>query len=162
MISKKTITNDDPAQTFLFKVEYYPLSATEPSETFYTQARCTDKDNNGSYTGDRIVQVDKRGNYVITEVSDWSNTDYDFSDVSATDAKIIDIAGLESYTAITSKDKSVTISLPRSQYESLAFPTSYGLLASYPTAEFKNKESDYAYLSGQAYAENVFKTQTAS
>jgi hypothetical protein len=58
----------------------------------------------------------------------------------------------------------MTFELPRVYYATGGFPTSLGceitsdgdrLPTVYPTLEFKNEPSEYAFLSSQAYAENT-------
>lgn len=150
---EKRIENDDPSQTFLFKIERFDdQKDSEPAETFYTQINCI-KQTDGTVTGSQIIQVDKRGYYKITEITDWSNTDYDSVSTEVSDVTVSK-ASLNGSMSVN--DKSVAFALPRCMYESGAFPTILGTLSSgsYPAAIFINKESAYAYLSGQAYAEN--------
>jgi uncharacterized repeat protein (TIGR01451 family) len=142
------------------------------------------------YTGSRLIQVDERGYYRITEVTDWSATDYDFGEVSSSDvstenypSKALWFGGKKQTLLLAPLQGTITIqtvgeekaqlpvaefTLPRMMYEaSQAFPTSMGSLAddTYPTVHFVDTESIYAYLSAQAYAQNtfnIFKDSTAS
>jgi uncharacterized repeat protein (TIGR01451 family) len=142
------------------------------------------------YTGSRLIQVDERGYYRITEVTDWSATDYDFGEVSSSDvskenypSKTYWSAGKKQTLLLAPLQAGITIqtvgeektqlpvaefTLPRMMYEaSQAFPTSMGSLEkdTYPTVHFVDTESIYAYLSAQAYAQNtfnIFKDSTAS
>lgn len=152
---KKTIENADPSQTFLFKIERFEdEDAAKPEETFYTRVRCS-ADADGKYTGEKLVQVDKRGFYKITEMTDWSATDYDLGKAQAVD--VSGSLGTKNGDA-DAKGSAVIFALPRYAYKSLAFPTVMGTFAegSYPTAAFTDTESKFAYRSGQAYAENKF------
>jgi hypothetical protein len=159
---KKTVDEADPSQTFLFKIERFASEAASkaaepvPEETFYTTLNCTDKE------ASRLVQVDKRGYYVITEVTDWSNTDYEKCTVSAAE-KSHTLSLTQGSLTTNAAAKSAAFWLSRVQYLSTAFPTSFGCTISgtadslptdYPTVSFKNELSDYAYRSGQSYAEN--------
>lgn len=176
---EKTIAVSDASQTFLFRIDRFENEAAakeenaQPLETFYTQLHCinavSDEDDNiTAYQGSKLVQTDKRGYYVVTEVTDWSDTDYDFDGAAYTDVQSYKtVAGTATAVndGITVHAASVGFAFPRQQYVSQAFPTSMGTLESsvisvlYPTARFTNEESIYAYLSGQAYAENTINGQ---
>ena len=146
---EKQIAAYDPAQSFLMKICYYKGEKAAKNgaagETFYTRINCTNEQQDGApytYTGNSIVQCDRRGVYVVEEDCSWSNTDYEFD-------------GSE-------EEKKVSITLPETMYESGAFPASLGTdLSALPKVVFNNKESIFAYLSGQSYAENVFNFVTA-
>ncbi len=146
---EKQIAAYDPAQSFLMKLCYYKGGKAAKNgtagETFYTRINCTNEQQDSApytYTGNSIVQCDRRGVYVVEEDCSWSNTDYEFD-------------GSE-------EEKKVSITLPETMYESGAFPASLGTdLSALPKVVFKNKESIFAYLSGQSYAENVFNFVTA-
>lgn len=169
---EKNIGINDTEQSFLMQIAYYENEAdTEPADVFYTRINCTEAipDVDGSsvtgYRGNQIIQCGKRGKYVVTEVTDWSATDYDFDKSAANDMSLTDGAGNQIYPSdvkinsrkIGNKDNSVTIELPRVLYESGAFPTSLGTdMTRMPSAVFYNNESPYAYLSGQSYSENNF------
>lgn len=66
----------DTQQTFLFLVAYYAEgsdpSADEPDSITYVTIQC----ENG--TGSSMLQTEKRGTYLVTEVTDWSNMYYDY------------------------------------------------------------------------------------
>ena len=152
----KIIPESDPAQTFLFKIERFDKDdMSDTPEISYTKINCTTKQTEDNYTGSRLLQLDKRGYYRITEVDDWSNSDYLFDEITCTD--ISKVSGLTDSKTISTQNQSAVIQLPR-QYnkDSLAFPTSFGGLqtGSYPILKFTNKLNDYAYRTSQAYAEN--------
>jgi uncharacterized repeat protein (TIGR01451 family) len=169
-----TIDKTDPEQSFLMQVAYYADATAykngEASDIYYTRVNCdeaingTDGTFSGIYKGNQLVQCDKRGIYVISEATDWSVTDYDYEATTYTDVAIIDTAGNRIYSTNVSKNSAITISadgleaeveLTRLAYESGAFPTSFGTnITQAPTVTYTNKESLYAYLSGQAYSEN--------
>lgn len=164
---EKSIATDDPSQSFLYKIERFEsANSTNAIETFYTDLQCTekvtDKDGNVTYTGSKIIQTDKRGIYKITEVSDWSDTDYDFDSVSTVDVYKMLNTDFSTKT-ITINNNTVTVTLPRIMYSNKAIPTTSGTLKSdtktttYPILKYVNKDSDYAFISGQAYASNTFK-----
>lgn len=167
---EKTIENFDPSQTFLFKIERYASenakeNGAEAKETYYTQLNCTEKQNDGTYKGTQLIQVDKRGYYAVTEITDWSATDYEFESTSSADVRTSGYSDeVPKNGEISQSGQTVEFSLPRLMYSSDAFPTSLGIPSSYSclTASFANNESDYAYLSGQAYAENtILKSDSA-
>ena len=158
----KIIPESDPAQTFLFKIERFDKDdMSDTPRTSYTKINCTTKQTEDNYTGSRLLQLDKRGYYRITEVDDWSNSDYLFDEITCTD--ISKVSGLTDSKTISTQNQSAVIQLPR-QYnkDSLAFPTSFGGLqtASYPILKFTNKLNDYAYRTSQAYAENLITITT--
>ncbi len=152
----KIIPQNDPAQTFLFKIERFDKeNLSDVPEISYTKINCTTKQTDDKYTGSRLLQLDKRGYYRITEVNDWSSSDYLFGNITYTD--ISKVSGFSDTKTISTQNQSAVIQLPR-QYNtvSLAFPTSFGELetGSYPILKFTNKLNDYAYKTSQAYAEN--------
>lgn len=165
--------NPDPSQSFLMQIAYYKdeenYESGQEAELFYTRINCTEPvtDNEGNtvgYSGSRIVQCGKRGIYVVTELADWSAADYDFDRSEAVHMSLTDSTGAIVYPSGVRLDRqqssgegsTVTIRMPELVYEaSGAFPTSLGTdLTDLPTVVFYNNESAYAYLSGQAYAEN--------
>ena len=158
----KIIPESDPAQTFLFKIERFDKDdMSDTPEISYTKINCTTKQTEDNYTGSRLLQLDKRGYYRITEVDDWSNSDYLFDEITCTD--ISKVSGLTDSKTISTQYQSAVIQIPR-QYnkDSLAFPTSFGGLqtGSYPILKFTNKLNDYAYRTSQAYAENLITITT--
>ena len=158
----KIIPESDPAQTFLFKIERFDKDdMSDTPEISYTKINCTTKQTEDNYTGSRLLQLDKRGYYRITEVDDWSNSDYLFDEITCT--YISKVSGLTDSKTISTQNQSAVIQLPR-QYnkDSLAFPTSFGGLqtGSYPILKFTNKLNDYAYRTSQAYAENLITITT--
>lgn len=160
---EKQIPVEDYSQSFLFRIDFYSTMDTsgEPEKVYYTDLRCTSPlyDSAGEvsgYSGTKLVKMAKRGFYKITEVTDWSETDYDFEYDDFIDSEI-SVAGCEwAYQSnISPDDASVTIELPRAMYESSAFPAILTNCSDfYPTVLFSSKESLYAYLSGQSYAGN--------
>lgn len=167
---EKTTENYDPSQTFLFKIERYAsenakANGAEAKDIYYIQINCTEKQNDGTYKGTQLIQVDKRGYYAVTEITDWSATDYEFESTSSADVQTSGYsAEVQKNGEISQSGQMVEFSLPRLIYSSGAFPTSLGMPSSYSclTASFVNNESDYAYLSGQAYAENtILKSDSA-
>ncbi|MCC8192322.1 MAG: hypothetical protein LIO41_04705 [Ruminococcus sp.] len=143
---QKEIANDDSEQTFLFEVKYYAdgdTSGTADSIT-YVELNCT------STSASKILQTDKRGTYVITEITDWSYTDYEDVDSSVTVP-----SDYSSYYSGSASGDSVTLVIAQ---DGGAFPTALGSLedGTYMTASFENEESIYAYRSGQAYSYNTF------
>ncbi len=143
---EKQIESDDSEQTFLFEVKYYAdgdTSGTADSIT-YVELNCT------STSASKILQTDKRGTYVITEITDWSYTDYE--DVTSSVTVPSDYS---SYYSGSASGDSVTLVIVQ---DGGAFPTALGSLedGTYMTASFENEESIYAYRSGQAYSYNTF------
>ncbi len=164
---EKTIYENDPAQTFLFEVAYTPEDGTTPTAYSYVTINCTNAvTDNGStyYTGSTIVQSDERGTYTITEVTNWSYTDYD-DEVAASFTNLTEIDDTTLNTIMVEKSTegitSVTLTLPGLYFTSneSTFPTALGTLASgtYATASFTDTASLYAYLSDQAYSYNVMQ-----
>jgi hypothetical protein len=159
---QKEIALDDAEQSFLVQVDYYPKGATEATETFYTRINCTDAVTDASgtttgYLGDQLLQCGKRGTYVITELTDWSDTDYSFG--SATWQENADATK----TSVTGNQ--VTLTLPETtNTKTGAIPTAVGTdpLTYAPIVTFRNEKSIYAFLSSQAYAENNFSLPEVS
>ena len=96
------------------------------------------------WQGLQTIKVNETGRYRVTEVSNWSNTDYDFWE------------GSNIYTGVTgggsSSGDSVIINVTdaNSEYDN-------SFTGERPTASFTNSETEYAYLSSQAYAENTIR-----
>ncbi len=163
---EKTIYENDPAQTFLFEVAYTPEGGTEPTKYSYVTINCTNEVVEGDvtyYTGSTIVQSDERGTYTITEVTDWSYTDYE--EIAASYINLTEIADTTLNTIMVEKSTegitSVTLTLPGLYFTSneSTFPTALGTLetGTYATASFTDTASLYAYLSDQAYSYNVMQ-----
>ncbi|MCC8111222.1 MAG: hypothetical protein LIO74_06290 [Ruminococcus sp.] len=124
-------------------VAYYaegndPDTATAAESITYVTINC----ENG--TGSSLLQTDKRGTYIITEVTDWSNTDYDYvsayldGELATGDSVTIDYTSDGEYLNSNG-----------------TFVTTLGLVSEdHATATFWNTECLYAYRSGQAYAKN--------
>jgi uncharacterized repeat protein (TIGR01451 family) len=214
----------DPSQSYLFKVSYYKNQAaldaateTPSTDVSYVSIRCTtqetEKDADGKetkvYTGSQLIQLDRRGYYVIEEVTDWSKTDYDFVEVvgqtyePASTVSSENTASTDTSENTASTDASESATLTAASENTTADGTSNqtgevdtssdtgnastilkmhidetdsidaaklkyipavytyvetGLIdLQYHTVSFTNKPSQYAYLSGQAYAKNAFK-----
>ena len=182
----KNIHNSDPTQKFVFKVERYAEDDTVMNtllESFYVTMNCTNDPENGIYPyelddsdkysydsennkvtvtykngekytfpaavkrGVQTVKVKKKGIYKVTELSSWSSTDYDFwygsnrylgedgtgsADTEGKYVKVIVGEGNAAYAPSSEEDNR-------------------------PTASFTNTETEFAYLSAQAYAENTIK-----
>jgi hypothetical protein len=170
LIQKTESSVADASQTFLFKVERYNspndiLAGKEPEEIFYTTINnCTTEEtisNDTYYVGNQLVQLDKRGYYMVSEVASWSKTDYDYvTGYSTTDVDWDD------YDA-TPQTQGVVVDISQKTLTGGAFYTAIGTVLSSTTqlntiyntfiTTFTNQESEYAYLSGQAYAKNAFK-----
>lgn len=168
---QKEIAAEDFGQSFLFKVTYFENEEAAESgaagEISYVRVNCTEIAANESgasvYTGSRLLQCGKRGVYRVEELAEWSASDYDFGGAAAYALPTRE-NGLRLYPTgavrngeAKANGRTVTLTLPGIAYSSGAFPTSLGtVLTEVPTAEFVNTESEYAYLSGQSYAENNF------
>ncbi len=157
---EKQIESEDPYQTFIFKVEYYKEgnATATPDGISYVNINCTEYDSTDDYYyGSRFIQTDRRGTYVITEVTDWSYTDYDESvEASGENAE----APYDESYSISEKDGTVTVVLlTDSEDKNAAFLTKLGSLkdGTYTTSVFKNTDSEYAYRSGQAYTVNIMQ-----
>ena len=163
----KEISQEDPSQTFLFKIERFDddkLSGTP--DISYARINCTEKKqvenmDSDCYIGNSLLQVDKRGYYRITEIDDWDSSDYVFENISVTDmTKITGWSNLD-IKSINVESKNAIIRLPRqSDVATLTFPTAYGTFSSgstavlYPVVKFTDKPNEYAYRTSQAFAEN--------
>ena len=154
----KEISEDDPSQTFLFKIERFDENPTgssvDSTDISYARINSTkaieNTDGSYCYIGSSLLQVDKRGYYRITEIDDWGSSDYVFENISVTDIKSINV-----------ESKNAIIRLPRqSDVATLTFPTAYGTFSSgstavlYPVVKFTDKPNKYAYRTSQAFAEN--------
>jgi uncharacterized repeat protein (TIGR01451 family) len=157
---EKQIDTYDPTQTFLFKIDRYETDSAGNDilkETFYETLRCTDEIETGGYKGIKRIETDKRGKYVVTEITSWSDTDYDFNSSSYKDIKTDGYSSdAVKNSDMTAKGESVTFNLPRIWYKSTDFPTYIGLMedGTVPKAVFKDNDSEYAFKTSQAYAEN--------
>lgn len=107
--------------------------------------------------GVQTVHVQQSGIYRVTELTCWSNTDYDFWNGSnilkgaAAKAEGAECTMPEGYPSVIFSVKDINadrFSQP-SYTDSTTHETTYR-----PTASFTNSETEYAYLSAQAYAEN--------
>ena len=164
----------DPEQTFLFKVERFGIEDAamgSVQETFYVTLNCnnhvdenftitdsTDEKfrydsgshrvevaysqngNNKKYsfaadirTGKQHLFTKKKGIYRITEVTDWSKTDYEFWKGSNR---------IKGDSGEPRTDDSVVLTVNDNKIK---------------TACFANSETEYAYLTSQAWAKNSIK-----
>ncbi|WP_295090383.1 SpaA isopeptide-forming pilin-related protein [Ruminococcus sp.] len=123
------------------------------------------------WNGRKTVRVMKEGIYRISEVNKWSSTDYDFWKGSNCYKGYGD--GTHGETAITNgfrdSNTSGSMALPATDKDCVyinvknvragEFDTASKTLDSKtvwrPTASFTNSETEYAYLSSQAYADNT-------
>lgn len=168
---QKEIAAKDFGQSFLFRITYFENEEAAESgasgEISYVRVNCTesaaDENGNAVYIGSRLLQCGKRGVYRVEELAEWSASDYDFGGAAAyalpTRENGLRLYPTEAFRNGTAEavGRAVTLTLPGIAYSSGAFPTSLGtVLTEVPTAEFTNTESEYAYLSGQSYAENNF------
>lgn len=151
---KKYISEDDPSQTFIFKIERFDSKEsyntdTFPSDTFYVNIRCKSiiDDESTKYVGEQSIILGKRGYYKITEVTSWSATDYETT----------------SYDLYNNSMDYVGISIPVDMYRSTAIKlsTMYNqsqvgntTLAEFPTVVFSNVKKNQVWKTSQAYAEN--------
>ena len=181
----KNIHGDDTdnTQKFVFRVERFnsnDSTMTDPLECFYVSLNCTHKEESGYpytgnldgfagheynapevtitcadgedytfpaalYSGKQPIKVTATGKYRITEVTNWSSTDYDFWDnsqyLASTDSRTCE-------AGTNSKDEPYLI---------FNVTAADNNRAACPTASFTNCESEYAYLSAQAFAENTIQ-----
>lgn len=140
---EKNIPAADPNQTFIFKVEYYEtkqdmLNNINIKSVSYSTIKLSD-----NTTGRNTIYVLEDGWYKISEVSDWSKTDYDYKSDNY-------LYGLEN-----AKAESYVI---KDDYIAFCIQDVYGSTLSidnFPTAKFINDDSPYAYRSDQDYKENI-------
>lgn len=124
------------------------------------------------YQGSKTVMVTKKGIYRVTEVSEWSDTDYDFWSGSNRYKGYGD--GRNSETVSNGfRDSKSGNALPVGSGNSVMIDVSalkadhfksqswnYNSTTYYrPTASFTNSESEFAYNSSQAWAENQLKKE---
>lgn len=168
---RKEVAAEDLGQSFLFRVTYFTDEEAAESgaagEVSYVRVNCTESavEENGEpvFVGSRLFQCGKRGVYRVEELAEWSASDYDFGGAAAyalptreNGLRLYPTGAVRNGGAVVN-GRTVTLTLPGVAYSSGAFPTSLGtVLTEVPTAEFVNTESEYAYLSGQSYAENNF------
>jgi hypothetical protein len=103
------------------------------------------------FEGKQTVHVRQKGVYRISEVSSWSGTDYDFWEQSNIYQNGIGDAIRQKQT-----DGYVIFSVDEVHADRFKDPsyTENGVTKYRPLASFTNCETEYAYLSAQAYAEN--------
>lgn len=115
--------------------------------------------------GVQTVNVRQSGIYRVTELTDWSSTDYDFWNGSNILKGGNGAAPIGQGTSCTTRgNPSVIFSvtdLRADDYEHSTYVEPTTLQTSYrPTASFTNSETEYAYLSAQTYAENTITCKT--
>ena len=98
------------------------------------------------YEGRKIVHVTEPGIYLVSEVENWSATDYDFWIGSNTYQGYADGGTSENM----GRAVKMIVNAKNTEYDS-------SVSTDRPTASFTNSETEYAYLSSQAYAENTIK-----
>lgn len=99
------------------------------------------------YNSRKIIHVTQPGIYLVSEVESWSSTDYDFWVGSNT------YQGYEDGGTSANMGRAVKmiVNSKNMEYDKNSAKTDR------PTASFANSETEYAYLSSQAYAENTIK-----
>ncbi|MBQ6182077.1 MAG: hypothetical protein IJK31_10405 [Ruminococcus sp.] len=103
--------------------------------------------------GRQTVHVQKDGIYRVTEVTEWSGTDYDFWTGSNV------YKGYGTPIAQGQDDGSVIFSVTDVRANQFVNDTD-NLSGQYrPTASFTNSETEFAYLSSQAWAKNIIRFQ---
>ena len=103
------------------------------------------------WNGRKTIHVKQDGIYRVTEVSGWSSTDYDFWKGSNV---------YKGYgTPITQPQSSDSVMFDVATVSANLFEDSTTQIngAYRPTASFTNSETEFAYLSSQAYADNTIK-----
>jgi hypothetical protein len=142
----------------------YPLEAVYPDilpgftgheydpDTHMMNVTCADGEDYSFpasiYSGAQTVKVTQTGIYKVTEVTDWSNTDYDFW----TGSNIY--TGTDSTKLIKQGTAAMEENAPFVAFRITETDTDKDNAAA---ASFTNTETEYAYLSSQAYAENTIK-----
>ena len=128
------------------------------------------------YSGRKTVMVTKKGYYRVTEVEDWSSTDYDFwkgsnqykgfGDGTQGETKAETVRDADSETPLPAgSENSVIFSVSHVKANRFETPvweatliidenTTKNVNFYRPTASFTNSESEFAFNSSQAYAEN--------
>ena len=97
-------------------------------------------------SGTQTINVGETGRYRVSEVSSWSSTDYDFW------------KGSEKYTSKTGSQKTAeTNHAGNDPYVIFTIDDTDAEKINLASVSFTNTETEYAYLSSQAYAENTIK-----
>ena len=180
----KYVHGSDPQQKFVFRVDRFAENDTEMNaviDSFYVTMNCKHELETYPYTGNldaftnhvfdstenrvtvtygtdqsyafpaaiwqgrQTVKVTQKGVYRVSEISSWSSVDYDFW----TGSNIY--AGFEDGGEADANSVKVVVTDKNIDYYSGS------TLTDRPTASFTNTETEYAYLSAQAYAENKIK-----
>ncbi|MBQ8927180.1 MAG: hypothetical protein IJ055_02755 [Oscillospiraceae bacterium] len=105
----------------------------------------------GIWQGRQTVMVSEGGIYRVSEVSDWSSTDYDpweGANIYTGCGSAIRQGQTDGYVVFNVE----SVKADRFENETAQID---GATVGRPTASFTNTETEYAYLSSQAYAENA-------
>ena len=186
----KNIHNDDKEQKFVFKVDRFEETETifldaNIKESFFVTLNCDidksadfsiDPSTDNKYTfgsgqvtidydsdsyifpagvwkGIQSVKVKQKGKYRVSEVSKWSSTDYDFWKGSQ---KYITKSG----SSVTENTGYIDDVAEKDPYVIFAVGDTDNVKNGCASVSFTNCESEYAYLSSQAYAENTINKPT--
>lgn len=170
-----SLHKNDPEQTVLFKIERYNTkddlmsgNSIYAQSVFYKTVTCSNKINSdpvnhvnqsGTYKYDAnicrglaTVKVSEVGWYKITEVTDWTNTDYDYIKGSNTY-----LGGVPTAPAFSHVDKSLAGNQTFVAFQVRDVYSQELNFDELPRAQFSNEESEYSYQSGQSYAQNNLK-----
>ncbi|MBR4628601.1 MAG: hypothetical protein IKO47_13080 [Ruminococcus sp.] len=142
--------DNDITQTYV-----YPFSEeTVDGKTFNNDKTITCRDGYSFpaaiWNGRKTVHVSSDGVYRVSEVSGWSSTDYDFwpgSNVYKGYGSPVRQGQSDGYVIFD------TSAVKADQFKNDT-ATINGNVEYRPTASFTNSETEYAYLSSQAYADN--------
>ena len=149
-----------PKSQFLFsetagvkiKKTYNTGTNSEPVEEVYTYPASI-------WNGRKTVHVNQKGIYRVTEVKEWSTTDYDFWNGSNVYKGYGDTDKTAHHIKDGGSDGAVIFNV--SDVKADRFKTAEAVVDGKPemrpTASFTNSETEYAYFSSQAYAENTIK-----
>jgi hypothetical protein len=148
---------DDVTDTFTVGDSHDGKYSYDSTENQVTVTYDTDKNYTfpaSVWRGSRTVVVKEQGIYRVTEENRWSSTDYDLWSGS----NLYKGSGSDTKEALGIKDSttdhignSVVFSVSNIGTEHFAIDNTENR----PTASFTNTETEYAYLSAQAYAENT-------
>lgn len=161
---RKEIAQQDDDQTFIFKVERFENQEDIiPTDLFYVNIRCTDN----TYYGEQSIILGKRGYYKVTEITNWSSTDYNTIPTKKYTSNLSSTGNVEYvvYTQSNSSNDSIAFNLPTGLYKSTAIPLlavsirqtiddNITLVPSYPTVTFANELNQKVWKTAQSYAEN--------
>lgn len=203
---KKTIDEADANQTFVFKVERYDTEEeskkdnVQPTDSFYVDIRCNkteekkvtsadglSESSSTIYYGEQYIVLGKRGYYKVTEITDWSATDYQtiptidipttlIATKESTDTDTTNTSDTTSDTTGNSENVVAGIDLPSDLLESTALKLSsiykykevssessskqLLVLNDIPTVTFGNTKKIQVWKTGQSYATNNLCVKT--